>query len=131
MKKSLTALLTTAALMLSQLIMVPAAQAAMIQNDTVLAQQQRADMEARVMRLMDQKAAASVLSDYGVSKDQVQSRLSHLSDQELQQLADKADDLPAGQGVVGVILAVILILVLLDLLGATNVFPAIHSLGSQ
>jgi Family of unknown function (DUF6627) len=33
--------------------------------------------------------------------------------------------LPAGQGVVGVILAIILILVLLDLLGATDVFPVI------
>ena len=36
---------------------------------------------------------------------------------------------PAGGSVVGVILAVILILVLLDLLGATDVFPVIDPIG--
>ena len=82
-------------------------------------------MKAQVMQLMDQKVAAKALGDYGISKDQVSQRLDRLTDKELQQLAQKADELPAGQGVVGVILAIILILVLLDLLGATDVFPVI------
>ena len=82
-------------------------------------------MKAQVMELMDHKVAAKALGDYGVSQDQVSQRLDRLTDQELQQLAQKAEELPAGQGVVGVILAIILILVLLDLLGATDVFPVI------
>tara|TARA_Y100001934_G_scaffold276126_1_gene372004 strand:+ start:829 stop:1224 length:396 start_codon:yes stop_codon:yes gene_type:complete len=125
MSKRITGLLSAALLLFMQVLIVPAAQAAMIGNDTVIQQQDRAAMKAQVMELMDHKVAAKALGDYGVSKDQVSQRLDRLTDQELQQLAQKAEELPAGQGVVGVILAIILILILLDLLGATNVFPAI------
>ena len=128
MKRSLISSVTAAVLLFSQLLMLPAAHAAMIGNDVVLMQQDRAEMESKVMQLLDHQVAAKVLSDYGVDEQQIGERLSQLSDQELQQLAEKADELPAGQGVVGVILAIILILVLLDLLGATNVFPAINSI---
>ncbi len=44
-------------------------------------------------------------------------------------MAQKAEQMPAGGSVVGVTLAVILILVLLDLLGATDVFPVIDPIG--
>lgn len=125
MTKRITGILSASLLLFMQLMIVPAAQAAMIGNDTVIQQQDRAAMKAQVMALMDQKVAAKALGDYGVSKDQVSQRLDRLTDQELQQLAQKAEKLPAGQGVVGVILAIILILVLLDLLGATDVFPVI------
>ena len=126
MTKRITGILSASLLLFMQLMIVPAAQAAMIGNDTVIQQQDRAAMKAQVMELMDHKVAAKALGDYGVSKDQVSQRLDRLTDQELQQLAQKAEELPAGQGVVGVILAIILILILLDLLGATNVFPAIN-----
>jgi hypothetical protein len=125
MTKRITGILSASLLLFMQLMIVPVAQAAMIGNDTVIQQQDRAAMKAQVMALMDQKVAAKALGDYGVSKDQVSQRLDRLTDQELQQLAQKAEELPAGQGVVGVILAIILILVLLDLLGATDVFPVI------
>jgi len=125
MTKRITGILSASLLLFMQLMIVPAAQAAMIGNDTVIQQQDRAAMKAQVMQLMDQKVAAKALGDYGISKDQVSQRLDRLTDKELQQLAQKADELPAGQGVVGVILAIILILVLLDLLGATDVFPVI------
>ena len=126
MTKRITGILSAALLLFMQVLIVPAAQAAMIGNDTVIQQQDRAAMKAQVMELMDHKVAAKALGDYGVSQDQVSQRLDRLTDQELQQLAQKAEELPAGQGVVGVILAIILILILLDLLGATNVFPAIN-----
>ena len=125
MTKRITGILSASLLLFMQLMIVPAAQAAMIGNDTVIQQQDRAAMKAQVMELMDHKVAAKALGDYGVSQDQVSQRLDRLTDQELQQLAQKAEELPAGQGVVGVILDIILILVLLDLLGATDVFPVI------
>ena len=128
MKRSLVSSLTAAILLFTQLLFLPAAHAAMIGNDAVLMQQERAEMESQVMQLLDHQIAAKVLLDYGVDEQQIGERLSQLSDEELQQLAEKADELPAGQGVVGVILAIILILVLLDLLGATNVFPAINAI---
>ncbi|AFT69730.1 hypothetical protein B5T_01448 [Alloalcanivorax dieselolei B5] len=126
MNKRLTGVFTATVLLITQALFVPMAHAAMVGTDTLVASEQRAAMEQKVLALLEHKAAAKVLADNGVSPEQVKDRLDRLSDQELTQLAEQADELPAGQGVIGVILAIILILVLLDLLGATNVFPAIH-----
>ncbi len=126
MTTRLTSLITATALLFAQLLLVPAAHAAMVGNDTVIQQQDRAAMKARVMQVMEHKAAADTLKQYGVNKEQVSQRLDRLTDQELQQLANKADELPAGQSVLGAVVLVLLILIVLDLLGATNIFPAIQ-----
>ena len=123
--KRVTGIFSAFVLLFMQVLMVPAAQAAMIGNDTVIQQQDRAAMKQQVMRLMDHKVAAQALSEYGVNQEQVSQRLDRLTDSELQQLAQKSEELPAGQGVLGVVLAIILVLVILDLLGATDVFPVI------
>lgn len=129
MKKSITGALTALVMLVTQGLFVPAAQAAMVSTNGMVAQEQRSALEQKVMHLMERDAAAKVLADSGVTREDVQQRLSRLSDSELQQLATKADQMPAGSGVIGVILAVILILVLLDLLGATDVFPVIDPIG--
>lgn len=131
MKKRMTGVLTALVMLFTQGLFVPAAQAAMVTTQGMVEGQHRAQLEQKVMRLMDRDAARKVLADNGVSRAEVKQRLARLSDQELQKMANKADSMPAGQGVLGVILAVILILVLLDLLGATNVFPAIHPLNTH
>ena len=125
MSKRLTGLVASSIFLFMQLMVVPAAHAAMVGNDTVIQQQDRAAMKAQVMQLMDHQAAAQALEKNGVTKEQVSERLDRLSHQELQQLAQKSEELPAGQGVLGIVLASILILVILDLLGATDVFPVI------
>ncbi len=130
MKKPIISTFMALLMAFTQCLVVPAAQAAMVTTQGMVDHQQRQALEQQVMRLLDRDAARQVLADNGVSRDEIQQRVSRLSDQELQKMAHQADALPAGQGVLGVILAVILILVLLDLLGATNVFPAIHPLGS-
>jgi len=130
MKKPIISTFMALLMAFTQCLLVPAAQAAMVTTQGMVDHQQRQALEQQVMRLLDRDAARQVLAENGVSHEQIQQRVSRLSDQELQKMAHQADTLPAGQGVLGVILAVILILVLLDLLGATNVFPAIHPLGS-
>ena len=123
--KRVTGIFSAFVLLFMQVLMVPAAQAAMIGNDTVIQQQDRAAMKQQVMQLMDHKVATQALSEYGVNQEQVSQRLDRLTDSELQQLAQKSEELPAGQGVLGVVLTIILVLVILDLLGATDVFPVI------
>jgi len=58
------------------------------------------------------------------------SRVAGLSDEEIQQITGRLDELPAGEGaggaigiVVVAILIVFLVLLLTDLLGLTDVFP--------
>ena len=125
MSKRLTGLVASSIFLFMQLMVVPAAHAAMVGNDTVIQQQDRAAMKAQVMQLMDHQAAAQALEKNGVTKEQVSERLDRLSHQELQQLAQKTDELPAGQSVLGAVVLILLILIVLDLLGATDIFPAI------
>ncbi len=63
MTKRITGILSASLLLFMQLMIVPAAQAAMIGNDTVIAQQDRAAMKAQVMELMDHEVAAKALGD--------------------------------------------------------------------
>lgn len=63
---------------------------------------------------------------YGVSAADVDARINNMTESELLQIQHQMDMLPAGaNGAVGLVLGVILIFVLLDLLGATDVFPGV------
>ena len=42
-------------------------------------------------------------------------------------LAQQADELPAGDGAVGALVFIFLVLLVLELLGAINIFPGIRS----
>lgn len=108
-----------------QLLLVPAAHAAMVSTDSVLLQQQRADQEAVILRALQRDKAREVLAGQGVSLAQVEERLQRLSHTEIQQLAERADSLPTGEGLLEVVVVVFLVLILLDLLGTTDIFPNI------
>ena len=65
-----------------------------------------------------------------MDRNEALARLASLSDQEVQEIAGRIDELPAGQNaVVGVLViagVVFLVLVIMDLLGVTDVFPFIN-----
>lgn len=63
------------------------------------------------------------LARYGVGVEQAQARVAALSDEEVQRLNQKFDDMPAGGSVLGVIVFVFLVLLVTDILGLTKVFP--------
>jgi tetrahydromethanopterin S-methyltransferase subunit G len=84
-------------------------------------QTQRDDVRSFIAR--DDVRAAML--DYGVSTADIDARIDNLSTSELAQLQGQFAELPAGGGVLGVVVGIILIFILLDLLGATDVFPRI------
>jgi hypothetical protein len=106
------------------------AQATMVTTDQVVAQSELAGERERVVRFMAREDVRQQLQALGIDPDEAARRASTLSDDEVRQIAGKLDELPAGQGVVGVLLlvAVVLFLVLLitDLAGVTDVFPFIN-----
>ena len=66
------------------------------------------------------------LLGYGVSVADIDKRIDNLTASELLQIQNQLDVLPAGaDGVLGIVLTLIVIFILLDLLGATDVFPRI------
>lgn len=78
-----------------------------------------------VRSLMARADVRDALLDYGVSAADLDTRIDNLTESELLQIQNQLAELPAGGEVVALVLGVILIFVLLDLLGATDVFSGI------
>ena len=60
----------------------------------------------------------------GVTNEDALARVAALSQEELQLLADRMDELPAG-GIVGVLGVLFVVLLVLELVGVTDIFTAI------
>lgn len=106
---------------------LPAAQAGMVSTASVLqAEQASADRE-RVRAFLARDDVRGYLVGYGVSPDTAAARVDSLTDAEVQAIAGKLDQLPAGGDIFGdlIFAAVFVFVVLLvtDILGFTDVFP--------
>jgi hypothetical protein len=79
-----------------------------------------ADME-KIQKVLETKMIKKRLEELGFTQDEINKRLSQLSDQQIHQLAIQLDDLKVGGDALGVIVAllviVILVLVILHLTG--------------
>ncbi len=79
-----------------------------------------------VRELVARDEVRSALLGYGVNPADVDARIDNLTGSELMKIQKQLGDLPAGgDGILSVLLTLIVIFVLLDLLGATDVFPNI------
>lgn len=100
--------------------------AAMIGTERVIEQTQVDEARATVDSFMTREDVKGQMESFGVDPGEAQARVDTLSDREVVDLAQRIDEAPAGQGVVGPIIgaAVLIFLVLLitDLLGFTSVF---------
>ena len=120
-KQTIVALLV---LSMSLLGMPALSIAAPIGTDTLIQLDQRdellPDIQAQIMR-------ADVRAEFlarGVSPADVDERVAALSTEELRQLKQQIDDLPAG-GILAVIGAVFVVLLILELVGVTNIFTKV------
>lgn len=97
---------------------------ALVSTQQLLATEQvNADRE-RIRELLARTEVRDQLVGLGVEPAEVAARVAALSDQEVRQMADQLDSLPAGaNAVVGALLTVFIILLVTDLLGLTKVFP--------
>ncbi|MFP2770040.1 PA2779 family protein [Oceanisphaera sp. KMM 10153] len=78
----------------------------------------------RIGNLLARADVREQLVKHGVELNEVEARVAALSDQEVRQMAEQLDSMPAGaNGVVGALLTVFIILLVTDLLGLTHVFP--------
>ncbi len=76
----------------------------------------------KVQKFLEMKMVRERLKEYGLTREEIQSRLDQLSDQQIHQLALKVDDLrvAADEGlglVIGLLIIVILVIIIILLLG--------------
>lgn len=123
--------LVVAFAMTSVALPVVPAQAAMMTTDQVIEGQALADERARVMDFMAREDVRRQFQALGIDPDEAARRTANLSDAEIQDIAGRMGELPAGQDalgvIIGAILIVLLVLLITDLLGVTNVFPFVKS----
>ncbi len=104
-------------------IHLPAAQAGLISTETVVNTEQVQQERERIRDLLTREDVKNQLLARGVSPDQIEARVDSLTNSEVQTLAAKIDQLPAGGDALGVLAVVFLVLLLTDILGYTDIFP--------
>jgi hypothetical protein len=103
------------------------ANAEMVTTDTVIQQYNSTEDRTLVMDFMLREDVQQQLTLLGVDPEEAARRVASLSDEEIQGIAGRLEEMPAGEGTVGIIVgAVVIIFIILlvtDLLGLTDVFP--------
>ena len=101
-------------IILTMLLSVPyqAAFAALVQTETMLDMSRGQEARETLKQFMARKDVRSAIVSQGVDPLEADARLNSLSDAEVIQLADQIDQLPAGGGFLGLLIAVLVIVIL-------------------
>jgi len=98
-----------------------------VTTDQLLQQQLEVLNKSTLVAMLDRDDVRQQLVERGVDPEYARARITALSDAQIEELRDSIDTLPAGSGVVGILVAVLLVLIILDIVGVTNIFSFIHS----
>lgn len=121
-KRTLTLILSISLLGLS----FTNVQAAIISNDQIINKAQQANERAALLQTIAREDVQQQLSKMGVNPADIENRINQMTQQEIAQLNQQMNELPAGSGVLGIIVLVFLVFVITDVIGATDIFPFIH-----
>lgn len=125
--------LTVAALIgavttLGTVLPVARAEAVLVRTETALESERAQTLRDSWLADLRRAEVQRALEAQGVHEREAEARLRSLTDREVLQIARHLDELPAGQGLTGVVIAVLVVfalLVILDATGVTDVFPGI------
>jgi pantoate kinase len=101
-------------------------QAAMIKTETVLTLSTVNDVRENLNQFLKREDVQAIMTAQGISPAEARARVDSLSDDEIMQIADKMDQLPAGGSALGVIVGaavfIFVVLLITDILGFTDIF---------
>ena len=125
MRKSII-ILVIVALSTFSIISAPV-HAAMVNTAEVLKQNQHNLAKKRINVFLYRSEVSKQLADWGVNHEDAAAMVESLTDQEIEKLAARIDQLPAGGSTVGIIVGtgfvIFLVLLATDILGYTEIFP--------
>jgi len=88
------------------------AMAALIDTETVLDENRSQEARDYIKQLLAREDVRSALIAQGIDPLEAEARIASLSDSEIIELAEQIENLPAGQGALGFVIAVLVIIVL-------------------
>ena len=103
------------------------AHAAVVGNGQLIHQVQQANDRDALLQTISRADVQEQLLAMGVTMADIESRINQMTQEEVAQLNLQIDQMPAGGGVLGVALVVFIVFVVTDVIGATDIFPFIHS----
>jgi len=121
-KKSITTLVVVAFTLLS--IQAPV-MAGVVTAEQMMAEQRIDQQRESVQNFLSREDVKAQLMARGVDIGAAQSRVASMSATELASMQQQIDSMPAGEGVLGLVIALLVIFMLLDIAGVTDIFPAI------
>ena len=102
------------------------ARAAMVDTGDIFKQNQHDLSRKHINIFLDRSEVHKYLVDWGINPDEAKARVDSLTDEEIENIASRMDQLPAGGDAFGVIvgaaLIVFIVLLITDILGLTDVF---------
>jgi len=113
-------------ILLMSLFQVQISQAAMVSTNNAIQMQQLQMDRTEILDLFAQDNLRSQLTQMGVDANAASDRIANMTDAEIMQLNERLKDMPAGEGVGGVLLVVFIVFVITDVLGATDIFSFIR-----
>ncbi len=116
------AILTSVALMS---LSFTSTQAALVSNDLVINHVQHNSAKTELIQTINRDDIKQQLLNMGVNPEDITSRIDLMTHEEIAQLNQQIDELPAGGDVLGVILIIFIVFVITDVIGATDIFPFI------
>ncbi len=103
------------------------AQAGIVSSDDILSSSAAVANRDRVSNFLARDDVRQALQAQGVSPQAATQRVQAMSDAEVEQLAGRIDQAPAGGDVLGVLFTVFIVLLVTDIMGLTKVFPFTRS----
>jgi len=95
----------------------PRVEAAFMPSQAItLSSGERATDVQKIQTVLEMKLVKQRLLDLGFSPEEIQSRISEMSDQQIHGFAQKLDDLKVGQDGLGIVIAILVIVLLVILI---------------
>jgi len=125
-KRKIVAILVIVSFSTLSIISAPA-HAKMINTGEISKQNHRDLLRYRINKLIERSEVQKYLVALGISPEEAKARIDSLSDEEIENISFKMDQLPAGGDAVGVLIGaalfVFIVLLITDIFGLTDVFP--------
>ena len=122
--KSLTAFLLSMLILVSSVLSV-SVHADYIDNPELFTSEQSQLDKAQLKDFFSTANAQEKLVEMGVSPELAMVRIDQLTPQEVAQFNEDVENMPAGSGVLGIIVLFAVIFIITDVIGATDIFPFI------
>ena len=125
--KSFNRILTLVLSLLLISAQVGQANAAIIGNSQVINQVQQTIEKDDLLSAINRVDVQQQLLSMGVTADDLENRINQMTAEEVAQLNQQINELPAGGDILGIIVLIFIVFVITDVIGATDIFPFIHS----